>query len=41
MDSPPMKTDITSITGGAEDVLQIVGVHEHLDHNAQRDDITV
>ena len=41
MDSPPMRTDVTAITRGAEDVLEIVGVHEQLDHNSQRDHITV
>jgi len=41
MDRPPLKTDVTTITSGAEDVLEIVGIHEQLDRNAQRDDITV
>jgi len=41
MDRAPMKTDVTTITSGAEDVLEIVGVHEQLDRNAQRDDIAV
>jgi len=41
MDSPPLKTDVTTITRGAQDVLEIVGVHERRDHSAQRDHVTV
>jgi len=36
-----MKTDVTAVTRGAWDVLQIVGVHETLDVDSQRDDVTV
>ena len=41
MEQAPMKTDVTAVTRGAWDVLEIVGVHEQLDDNSQRDDITV
>ena len=41
MGSAPMKTDVTTITRGASDVLEIVGVHEELNDQSQRDDITV
>jgi len=41
MNSTPMKTDVTAITRGAWDVLEIVGVHEQFDDNTQRDQVTV